>query len=308
MKPEAYSDRHNISTSSLVQVAKQEGWRTAAQIQADRSGDTAGQLEYITSEARADFRFLLPVTKQDTVLDVCGGWGSTTTTFARICKHVFSLHTSPEKLAFTGVRCAQEELHNVTLLQAAPAEIPLSAGSCQVVLLTEPLECEPCCIGSAGVRDHQTQVLNSLYQVLAPGGCLYLNIDNRFSYRFLLGARVPPTNLRFISLLPNSIANLYSHRVRGVDYPAVAHSVGGIQALLKQAGFINLDPIYPIPGYQKFRFLTDFKSREITDFMISRLRLHSGFNRSSLIFARIAAALGVLQWSTPGISVIAYKD
>ena len=96
--------------------------------------------------------------------------------------------------------------------------------------------------------------------------------------------------------------------ILGVDYPAVAKSLGEITALLKQAGFINSDPLYPIPGYKKFRFLTNFDSRVITGYMISRLQLHSGFNRTSLIFARFAAALGLLRWSSPGISVIAYKD
>lgn len=308
MIPEATRDRTGTSSSSLIQVAKQEGWKTAAHIQASQADDPADQLEYITSEAHADFRFLLPVTGNDTILDICGGWGSTTSAFARISSHVYSLHTSSEKLAFTGIRCAQEELHNVSLLHAEPSFIPLPPGSCQIALLTEPLGWEHSCNGSAGNRDHHIQVLESIYKVLAPGGCLYLNSDNRFNYRYLFGARVPPTNLRFVSLLPRSIANHYSHFLRGVDYPDTSHSVREIKALLKQAGFIKPDLIYPIPGYQKFRFLTDFKTPAITDFMISRLRLHSGFNRTSLIFARIAALLGILRWSTPGISVIAYKD
>jgi SAM-dependent methyltransferase len=308
MTNQANRDNTCASSSNPIQVAKQEGWRTAAHILAGQSEDPASELEYITSERCADFRFLLPVTGDDSVLDICGGWGSTTAAFARISKHVFSLHSSSEKLAFTGVRCDQEELNNVTLIQSSPVNIPLPAQSCQVVLLTEPLACGLLPNAGAGSCDHQLQILKSIYRVLTPGGSLYLNIDNRFSYRYLLGARVPPTNLRFISLLPRSLANYYSRRILGIDYPAVAQSLGEITALLKQAGFINPDPLYPIPGYKKFRFLTNFDSRVITGYMISRLQLHSGFNRTSLIFARFAAALGILRWSSPGISVIAYKD
>ncbi|UCF26784.1 MAG: hypothetical protein JSW42_08975, partial [Chloroflexota bacterium] len=72
-------------------IASTQGWQTAAEKIASNSPNPVHLLEYITSEARADFRFLLPVTQEDIVLDVCGGWGNITAAFARTCKHVFSL-------------------------------------------------------------------------------------------------------------------------------------------------------------------------------------------------------------------------
>jgi len=214
------SDETSATYRITIQIAEQEGWRAAAQFLASQTVDPDNQLEHIASESCADFLILLPITGDDIVLDICGGWGSTTAAFARICKHVFSLQTSAEKLAFTAVRCAQEELHNVSLINSDPRNIPLQPNTCQVVLLTEPLSCGPWLHAGPKPRDNQLQLLKSIHRVLAPGGCLYLNIDNRFSYRYLLGARVPPTNLRFISLLPRSLANYYTRRMRGIDYPA----------------------------------------------------------------------------------------
>ena len=172
MTHQANHDNICASSSNPIQVAKQEGWRTAAHILASQSGDPASDLEYITTERSADFRFILPVTGNDSVIDICGGWGSTTAAFARIARHVFSLHSSPEKLAFTGVRCNQEELNNVTLIQSSPINIPLPAQICQIALLTEPLACGLLPNANSESCDHQLQIFKSIYRVLTPGGSL----------------------------------------------------------------------------------------------------------------------------------------
>ena len=294
--------------NKINQIARQEGWRTAAEISASKSGDPAYQLEYITSEARADFRLLLPITREAVVLDVCGGWGNMTTAFARTCQHVFILDTSQSKLEFVKIRTSQEGLTNITFIQSRPSEIPLPFDSCHIALLTNPLEYDYLCSISIPSQNNHSQVLHARWQRLVPGGCLYISVQNRFSYQYILGRRVPPSNLRFITLLPTSLAKLYSRLVRGADYQNITYTLTGIKKSLRAVGFSKLDLFFPIPTYPNFRFLTDFKYRGATDFMISRLRLHSGFSNSVYIFSKIAAGIGILQWVTPGFSVVAYKE
>ena len=295
-------------SNKINQIARQEGWKTAAEISASKSGNPAYQLEYINSEARADFRFLLPITKDAVVPDVCGGWGKMTTAFARTCKHVFTLDTSQSKLEFVKIRTSQEGLTNITFIQSRPSEIPLPFDSCHIALLTNPLECGYWCSISPLSQNKHSQVLHAIWQRLVPGGCLYISVQNRFSFQYILGRRVPPSNLRFITLLPTSLANLYSRLVRGADYQDITYTLTGIKKSLRAVGFTKLDLFFPIPTYPNFRFLTNFKSREATDFMISRLRLHSGFSNSVYIFSKIASAIGILQSVTPGFSVLAYKE
>lgn len=294
--------------NEINQIARQKGWRVAAEFSASKSGDPSIQLEYITSEARADFRFLLPVTRDAVVLDVCGGWGNMTTAFARTCKHVFSLDTSQSKLEFVKIRTSQEGLTNITFIQSRPSEIPLPFNSCHIALLTDPLECEYWRSISQPSQKVHSQVLHAIWQRLVPGGCLYISVQNRFSYQYILGRRVPPSNLRFITLLPTSLANLYSRLVRGADYQDITFTLTGIRKSLRAAGFSKLDLFFPIPTYPGFRFLTNFKSRGAADFMLSRLRLHSGFSNSVYLFSKLASAIGILKLVTPGFSVVAYKD
>jgi SAM-dependent methyltransferase len=289
-------------------IASAEGWQVAAETIASKSANPAHHLEYIASEARADFRFLLPSTKDDVVLDVCSGWGNMTAAFARTNKHIFALDTSRDKLEFLKIRASQEGLDNITFLHSSPIEIPLPPDSCHIALLADSLECDFWQKASTNSRYNHLQILQAIREKLVPGGCLYLGVENRYSYKYVLGGKVPLSNLRFISLLPRSLANRYSQILRQTDYQEITYSLSGISNLLNQAGFSKLDVLYPIPAYPKFRFLADFKSPGATDFMISRLRVHSGFNRSFYIFARLASSLGILHWIAPGFGVIAYKE
>ena len=220
-------------------IASTEGWRAAAE-RASRTSDTPA----ISSEARADFRFLLPVTKDAIVLDMCCGWGNMTTAFARTCKHVFTLDTSWDKLVFSSLRASQEGLENITYLHARPDDIPLPNASCHIVLLADSLECGFWQQTSTNGDQNHAKILQSMWEVLAPGGCLYLGIENRYSYKYLLGGRVPPSNLRFVSLLPRSLANAYSQLLRKVDYQEITYSLK--EAL--EGRLANVDPLSLPPG------------------------------------------------------------
>ena len=136
------------------------------------------QLEYITSEARADFRFLLPITKDAVVPDVCGGWGKMTTAFARTCKHVFTLDTSQSKLEFVNIRTSQEGLTNITFIQSRPSEIPLPFDSCHIALLTDTLECEYWCSISPLSQNKHSQVLHAI------GSGMVESVTKQYKSRF----------------------------------------------------------------------------------------------------------------------------
>jgi SAM-dependent methyltransferase len=289
-------------------IASSDGWQAAAETISRTSANPAHLFEYITSEARADFRFLLPVKDDAIVLDVCGGWGNISTAFARTCQHVFAFDISWDKLVFSSLRASQEGLNNITLLHAQPDEIPLPPASCHIAVFADTLECGFWQQASTNAHQNYLKILRSIWEKLVPGGCLYLGIENRFSYKYVLGGKAPLSNLRFISLLPSSLANRYSQSTRNVNYQEITYSLQGITKLLQQVGFSSIETYYPIPAYPKFRFLADLNSKAATEFMISRLRVHSGFNRSFYLFSRIASTLGMLPWFAPGFSLIAYKE
>jgi SAM-dependent methyltransferase len=305
-KPDAV--QLSAQPDEINRLAQQEGWKAAAEALASQSSNPIHQFEFITSEARADFRFLLPTTKNDIVLDICSGWGNMTAAFARTSKHVFVIDPCWDKLEFSKIRTAQEGLDNITFIHSRPDEIPLPSNSCQLALLTDPLTCDFRRKDTSPSQDIHSPLLQSIWEVLVPGGCLYLGVENRFSYKYLLGGRVPPSNLRFISLFPYSIANRYSRLICNADYQDITYTLRGVKNVLHEFGFSKLETLFPIPLYPKFRFLVDLKSTQAANFMRSRLRIHPGFNQTFYLFAKLASSLGILQWFTPGFSIIAYKE
>lgn len=298
----------NRQAAQINQIARQEGWRIAAEAAASTAEDPVQQLEFITSEARADFQFLLPVNREAVVLDLDGGWGNQTVSFARTCKQVYRLDPAPWKMEFTRIRAAQEGLTNITCIQSHPAEIPLPMNSCHIALLTKTRMDETWKDQSSLEGAYYFQVLRAIWQRLVPGGCVFISVENRFSYQHLLGSRVPPSNLRFITLLPPSLARFYARQFRGVEYPDFTSTPQRIKTILNETGFTKLMVFFQVPVYPGFRFLADINSREATNFLISRLRVHSDFSWHSYVLSRIASAIGVLPYLAPGFCMLAYKE
>lgn len=294
-------------TRELNEIARSEGWRAAAVVAARQTADPAYYLEYITSEARADFRFLLPLDADDIVLDIGSGWGNMTVAFARTCRHVFAVDTARDSLDFVRIRARQEGLDNVTVVQAGAGEMPLPAGSCDVALMVGVLEWVAWGKNGASPQNVQERVLRRVWNTLAPGGCLYVGIENRLSFKYFLGKREPHTGLRFVSLLPMPVANLYSRLARNVDYREVTYSKRGLAGILKRVGFDRVQFYYPVPGYQNFRFLANYGTRGTTQFVFSHLRAHPKFTSAHYAAARLSLLLGIHKWTAPCFSVVAYK-
>lgn len=297
----------SVQKNEINRIAYLDGWRAAARVAAGRADDPSYQFEYITSEARADFRVLMPHGHDDIVLDIGSGWGNITVAFARTSKHVFALDKSNENLEFIRIRSHQEGIKNITLIQADAEEIPLPSNSCNIALMVGALEWVAW--GKSGSRPQKVQekVLNNICAKLTPGGCLYIGIENRYSYKYILGNREPHTGLRFISLLPMPIANLYSRLSRGYEYREITYSLRGMVHILKQAGFSHVKIMFPIPGYQNFRYITDYKTTCMAKFLFHKLRSHPKFTNTHYIASRLALAFRLHKLTAPCFSVFAYK-
>lgn len=292
----------------INKIALTEGWPAAAQVAASRTNNPVYQLEYISSEARADFRFLMPSTPDDIVLDLGSGWGNISVAFARFARHVFAIDSSLNNLRFVQIRAHQEGVANITPLRSDAGRIPLPPDSCNIALMVGVLEWVAWNKTSVNPRQVQLQVLQNVREKLVTGGCLYIGIENRFAYKYFLGSREPHTRLRFVSLLPHPIANWYSRLKRGRDFMEVTYSLRGIKNLLQKAGFGRVQIYYPIPGYQIFRFITDLKSKPQGQYLFEQLRSYPKFSETSYVAARLALGSGLLKWFAPCFSVFAYKD
>jgi ubiquinone/menaquinone biosynthesis C-methylase UbiE len=266
--------------------------------------------EHICSEARADFRFLMPVDSSSVVLDVGSGWGNTTTAFARTARYVIALDTSLDNLRFVQLRARQEGLHNVIAAQGDACTMSVQPASCDAALMVGVLEQVAWGRADGSPQCLQKRALQGVHRVLKPGGCLYLAIENRFGFHCFLGAKGRHTNLRFVSLLPYVLAQRYSTLVRQRDYREITYSLPGLRRLLRSVGFDQVDFYFPIPNCQNFRFLVDFENRCASRFVLEQLPTYPRFSRWQYLAGRIMLSLplylGRFFW--PSFSVLAVRS
>lgn len=291
----------------LNELAVREGWYAAAiqKARLDRRPDYA--LEYITSEARADFRFILPMNESSVVLDIGSGWGNISTAFARSCRLVYALDTTIENLRFVQIRAQQEQLPNVIPVLGDGTRPPIPSRTCDVAVMVGVLEWIAWGRSDGSPIALQQQALEKVWKVLKPGGHLYIGIENRFGFQYFLGAREPHTELRFISLLPRPIGDLYSRLVRRQPYREWVHSKPALEALLYHVGFERVDFWYPLPGYQNFRYLTQYDDSTVDSFVLRRLRTHPRLTEMHYLLGRIGLKLHLHRWASACFSVVARK-
>jgi ubiquinone/menaquinone biosynthesis C-methylase UbiE len=305
----ALTSRH----SDLNEEAARIGWRDAIMEHTRQHSGPEGATyarEYICSEARADFRFLMPINEQSVVLDLGSGWGNVTTAFARLVDRVVAMDTNLDNLQFVRLRARQEGLHNVVTVQGDAYTLPAMRESFDAVLMVGVLEWVAWGRDDADPRMVQREALLRAFRSLKPGGVLYLAIENRFSLKYFFGIREPHTRLRFISLMPMTLARLYSRRVRGKDYVETTYSYSGLSRLLRSVGFERQKFWFPVPGYQNFRYLIDLDDVSGARYVAEQLPTYSSASRIAVLggAALRHMPLGLAKTLWPSFAVVATRS
>jgi SAM-dependent methyltransferase len=294
----------------MLEVAACQGWQAGVGYFLDKQplSERRYYSDYATSEARADWRFLIPLPKQSRVLDIGSGLGAITFALARAGSEIYALDPTYENLRFIEIRREQESLSNLHPVRAETGRLPFPDSYFDLVVMIGVLEW----VGDAYPHGDpvriQQQVLENVQAVLKPGGYLYLAMENRYGYSYLLGRRDEHTNLRFITPLPRVLAALYSHLARRRAYRTYTHSYRTLKGLLGSAGFAKADFYYPVPGYQTPQFIVPLSSNTPFQFLLSTfLRSHHRVDKITYTMGRIVALLSLQRIFCPAFSVLAEK-
>lgn len=260
-----------LARASLV------GWKAALLEYAQDTTDTY-PLEYATSCTRTGAKFLLDSFETGTVLDYGCGPGALTASLARNFAKVYATDLTPERAKFTQIRAKQEGLHNVMVFCSGDAShIPLEDNSVNVIVLNGVLEWVPD-HSSGDPRAVQIAFLRELRRVLVPDGLLFIGIENRIGFGYLLGKLEEHARLRYVSLLPRMVANLYSQLFRGRPYRNYTYTRSGYHSLLALSGYPNTDFWGFIPDYREPQKLIHISDKSMiresiaSDSIVKRIR------------------------------------
>lgn len=242
----------------LINLAKDSGnWLKAAEeIVPEYTG-------HFVPFDRADCQFLWPCTKDSKILDAGSMWGGITIPAAQFHAEVYAVDKTVETLEFLKIRAEQMGFDNIYTVACGLKNLPFPDDFFDLVVLNGALEWvaleEEIILEKhwrkfgRGLRRRksirysqnpntmQIQVLQEMRRVLKPGGCLYLAIENRIGYIYLVGYPDDHMNMPFISFMPRAVANAITKLISNCEYRTYVYTIPGYNTLLKHSGFGHVD-------------------------------------------------------------------
>jgi SAM-dependent methyltransferase len=235
----------------LNRHAADKSWRSALLNSSEPAVQKAAPM--ILNLERANWHCLLPGVPRGRVLDVGAGMGTTSHALALHYDEVVALEPVAERVEFMRHRFAQEKLRNIRVVRSSVWALPFPKESFDLVAMNGVLEWVP--QGVPGEpRALQVRALAIIYELLRPGGHVYIGIENRFATGYFIGYKDPHCGLSWVTILPRPLAQWYARRKGLEGYRNYLYSSRGYLKLLREAGFAGADIFAVVPSYNHPRF------------------------------------------------------
>ncbi len=241
-------------------------------------------------ENRADWRFVIPLPKNFTVLDAGAGMGRISIPLARVAGRVTSMDHSFLRMKFLKMRAKKEGLTNIDVCVGDIFDAPFAKESFDLVVMNGLLEWVGATDRFKNPREAQIASLKIAKDLLKKGGYLYIGIENRFAASYMRGR--DHSGLYFTSYMPRFIASLYMKLRRGRKYDTYTYSRAGYEKLLKEAGLDDVTFYLPYPGYNLPRIMIPHDNLRALSYAVRSFMSSSGAKKKvAWIISRFPPAL-----------------
>jgi SAM-dependent methyltransferase len=211
--------------------------------------------EMILNLDRANWHCLVNLPPESRVLDLGAGTGTNSHALAMRYREVVALEPVRERIQFMQQRFSQEGLSNITIVRSSLWTLPFAKESFDLVAMNGVLEWVA--EGRDGdPEDLQERALRQAFELLRPGGYLYLGIENRMALGYFIGYPDPHSGTPFVTILPRRLAHWYARKNgHSNGYRNYLYSSRGYRKLLQKVGFTRIDVNLALPSYNQPRFL-----------------------------------------------------
>ncbi|MBU1102655.1 methyltransferase domain-containing protein [Patescibacteria group bacterium] len=290
----------------LLASIERDGWQKANRELAQKDPQ---RLKFIYNPGRADWRFYVPLDNQSVVLDAGCGLGAITLPLAEVVKEVVAFDTSCERARFVQLRAAKENKTNIQVLVASLFNPPFKKQSFDLIVMNGLLEW----VGAGKIDGNpgeiQIEALKKMKELLKPGGCLYIGIENRFGLPLLTGRGLDHSGLRFTSIMPRFLARIYAKIRRKSDYRTYTYTRRGYEKLLNDAGFENIDFFLPWPGYNDTRIIVPHRNLNALRYLVLNIMSSNSFVKKIVKIAiRIPFVLRLYRFLFFSFGIVANKN
>lgn len=219
IKDEFYWGEVGLSREEMISLNNglaKEYWKDV--LRKHYSSKIRGYYYFYTNLSRASWYKLLLLPKESIVLDVGAGMGTISDALSRVYENVVSLEPVLERVNFMQKRFEQENLTNIEIIRSNISTMPFPKNSFDLVVLNGILEWLPLSDRKKNPQKTQLGNLQKLYDIIKPKRFLYIGIENRIYYRFFLGAQDPHVPLKYVTIMPRKLADIYSKIKTGEPY------------------------------------------------------------------------------------------
>ena len=209
---------------------------------------------------RGNWHWLAGLPPHGRALDIGAGMGTNSHALAMYYREVVAVEPVLERVEFMRRRFSQEGLDNVRIVRSSVWTLPFQPQSFDLIAMNGVLEWvaqgrseEP--------QQLQEQAIRRVYDLLRPGGCFYIGIENRWALGYFIGYPDPHCGLPFVTVLPRHVAHWYA-RKKGLEhgYRNYLYSSRGYRRLLRAAGFTHVEIYAALPSYNHPRFFVPLRN------------------------------------------------
>jgi len=296
--------------ADLIRLAEEDGWKVAQNnFVQDYNGDEGQDfMSAVTDAGRADWKFLLPLSRDSQVLDLGCGWGMLAVDLTGFYREVIAMDACLPRVKLLQMRKIQDGILNL---------IPLCGGNTRFLPFPDESFDLVVMNGSFGrlansimgnPQEIQESLLRETFRILRGKGIIYLGVENRYGYPFLSGHRDPHSGLRWGNVLPRRLANPYSRFVRGEEFRTYSHSYWGLEGLLERAGFSKVEFYTVYPHYNHIQKIIPVDDHAILKRWVYLLEDGRKFrDRWRRLMFKTMARLGVFKLLTSHFGVVATR-
>jgi SAM-dependent methyltransferase len=245
-----WADPDVTAIETLISESETDGWRPAL----DR---LAGQYPFFARRMRdiglGNWHVLLLRPRDVAALDIGCGFGSLVLGLSEYYRRAIGLDALSTRVRYGHLRSRQDR-RGTAFVEGTGLVLPFGDRDFGLVTMNGVLEWAGL-HGEGPPEELQHAMLRQVRRVLADDGVFAMAIENRFAMETVVGMPDTHTGLRFVPVLPRTLAQMVVQSRSRQDFRTYLYNARGYANLVRRAGFARAAVLDLVSSYNDYDFV-----------------------------------------------------